>query len=83
MDLKECKIIIMAGIERGNKVPSAMVITIAPSEKEAIELAKEEFKKVGVNEKKMKLQLRAEDSILFPPVTTTVFLYVPGAGRIK
>ena len=83
MDLQECKIIIMAVIEDGSTIPSSMVITIAPSDEEAIELAKKELKKVGVDQNGLKIRLRAVDSILFPSIPITAFLYVPGPGVLK
>ena len=73
-------------VEQGkneNSYPFALAITIAPSREEASNWAIQELESFKSNQKDYLRQEKYLGTILFPPVTTTVFLYNQEAGRIK
>lgn len=83
MELQECFMISTSVFKEGDKLPVAMVITMAPSREEAEMQAKKELADFISGQDDKTLKTKDIGSILYPAIPTTIFLYTRNAGRIK
>jgi hypothetical protein len=83
MKLRECRMALMAAVERGKETPIAEVIVTAISWDIAKEYAEKELKPFIANRQDYLIKIKDLGKIIFGPAPTTIFLYTQSQGRLK
>lgn len=84
MGLKECVMVLMAAVKRGekNQVAVAEVIVTAPSFSAAKKYAEKELEPFIPNRSDCLIRVKNLGKILFGPAPTTIFLYTQKNGQV-